>query len=501
MNLAQKMKKLFDPVDLTSGNIAKSLIAFLIPIVLSMIFQQLYTLTDAMIVGQTLSESEVAGVNSSTPLVYIVLEFGIGCTAGFSVVISERIGMKDNVGVRKSFFAQIVLCLAISAVLTAIGIALIPTMLGWLGISPSATDNAMQNEYVAAYTYLLIIYAGIVLQVFYNLIVSVLRAMGDSFTPFLFLVGSTILNVGLDLLFIAVFHWGVAGSAIATVISQGVAAVGAMIYGWKKYDALRVQKCDMKASAKFYGHHLYNGLPLAFQFSVLEIGIIVMQAAVIAFDFTPSGEMVASLPAQMGYGAGCKIFGLLMTFLNGLGTAVLSFTSQNLGAGRYKRIRKGLFVSLGIGVCLWLFIMTLGLCLTINGFYQHLFLSNEKVTSESIRYGNTYLFVSVPCMIILMVLFVERNVLQGLQKPLWPFLSGVGELVARTLICLFLPAVFNGGPINNEASTLAFAVVSSADPAAWVFNVLVSLVPMIVYIKRLSRLETRDSEGLSREAD
>ncbi len=454
-----------------------------------------------MIVGQTLSESEVAGVNSSTPLVYIVLEFGIGCTAGFSVVISEKIGMKDKAGVRKSFFTQIVLCLAISAILTAIGIALIPTMLGWLGISPSSVDNAMQNEYVAAYTYLFIIYAGIVFQVFYNLIVSVLRAMGDSFTPFLFLVGSTLLNVGLDLLFIVVFHWGVAGSAIATVISQGVAAIGAIAYGWKKYDALRIQKCDTMAPAKFYFHHLYNGLPLAFQFSVLEIGIIVMQAAVIAFDFTPGGGMVPSLPAQMGYGAGCKIFGLLMTFLNGLGTAALSFTSQNLGAGQYKRIRKGLFVSLGIGVCLWLFIMTLGLCLTINGFYQYLFLSEEKVTSESIRYGNTYLFVAVPCMIILMVLFVERNVLQGLQKPLWPFLSGVGELVARTLICLFLPAVINGGPINSEASTIAFAVVSSADPAAWVLNVVVSLVPMIVYVKKLSRLETSKNEELSREAN
>ncbi len=496
MNIAQRIKKLFDPVELTSGSIYKSLIAFLIPIVLSMLFQQLYTLTDALIVGQTLSEEEVAGVNSSSPLVFIVLQFGMGCTAGFSVVISEKIGMKDIDAVKKSFFVQIVLSIAISALLTLIGIFLIPTMLSWLGINPSTSDLAMQKEYDAAYTYLLFIYAGIIFQLFYNLIVSVLRALGDSFTPFLFLVGSTILNVGLDLLFIMAFNWGVAGSAIATVISQGVAALGALIYGYKKYSCLQIRKEDFKAPLKLYGKHLYNGLPMGFQFSVLEIGIIVMQAAVIAFDFTPSGLMVSGLPAQMGYGTACKIFGLLMTFLNGLGTAVLSFVSQNIGAGKYKRVRQGIKASLIIGVVLWLFILAIGLLLTINGSYEYLFLSKEKVTSESIRYGNTYLYVSVPMMIILMVLFVERNALQGLQKPLWPFLSGVGELVARTLVCLYLPALVNGGPINSEASTFAFIAVSSADPAAWILNVLVSLPPLVICMRKISGLEDTENKEI-----
>ncbi len=495
MKLLQKFKNLFNPVDLTSGSIGKSLIAFLIPIVLSMLFQQFYTLTDAMIVGQTLSEAEVAGVNSSAPLVYIVLQFGIGCTAGFAVVISEKIGMKDYDGVRKSYFTQIVLGLIISVVLTVIGIVLIPTMLSWIGITPSSVDPYMQAEYEAAYTYLIFIYAGIVLQVFYNLIVSVLRAMGDSFAPFMFLVGGTLLNVGLDLLFIITFNWGVAGSAIATVLSQGLAALGAMIYGYKKYEILRIRKSDLKSPLKFYGHHLYNGLPLGFQFSVLEIGIIIMQAAVIAFDVSPSGGMVAGLPAQMGYGAGCKIVNLLMTILMGLGTAVLSFTSQNLGAGNYKRIKKGLATSLWIGLGMWAFIVIVGLSLTVGGAYQYLFLSASKVNGESLRYGNTYLYVSIPCMGILMILFIVRNLLQGLQKPLWPFLSGVGELLARSLICLYLPALFNGGPINSEASTLAFAVVSSADSAAWVFNVLISIFPMFYYLKKFSKLEKSNNKA------
>ncbi len=489
MKFGEKIKNIFKPVDLTNGSIAKSLLTFLVPIVLSMLFQQLYTLTDALIVGQTLSEPEVAGVNSSSPLVYIVLQLGMGCTAGFSVIISEKIGMQDKSGTRKSFFVQIVLSLAISLVLTGIGILLIPTLLSWLGIAPSATDMAMQQEYQAAYTYLLYIYIGIIFQVFYNLIVSVLRALGDSLTPFLFLVGSTVLNVGLDLLFIMVFKMGVAGSAIATVISQGVAAIGAFIYGWKKYDALRISKDDVKVPAKVYWKHLYNGLPLGFQFSVLEIGIIVMQAAVIAFDFMPDGNMVAGLPAQMGYGTACKIFNLLMCFLNGLGTAVLSFVSQNVGAGKYERVKKGIRTALIIGIFLWLFIVAVGLLLTINGAYQHLFLSDEKVTAESIKYGNTYLFTTVPLMIILMVLFVVRNALQGMQKPVWPFLSGVGELAARTLVCLFLPALINHGAVDSTASLASYISVCSADPAAWVLNVLISLPALFYYLKKMGSLK------------
>lgn len=489
MSLLSKFKKLFDPVDLTSGSISKALITFLVPIVLSMIFQQLYTLTDSMIVGQSLSEAEVAGVNSTAPLVYIVLQFGIGCTAGFSVVISEKIGMKDKDGVTRSYWVQIVLCALISVILTVVGILCIPFLLSLIGIYPSATDASMMAEYNAAYTYLFIIYAGAILQIFYNMIVSVLRAMGDSFTPFLFLVGGTILNVGLDLLFIIVFNWGVAGSAVATILSQGAAAVGAMIYGYKKYEALRIHKKHLKSSFKFYGHHLYNGAPLGFQFSVLEIGIIIMQAAVIAFDVAPDGSMVASLPAQMGYGAGCKVINLLMAFMSGLGTAVLSFSSQNLGAGSFKRIKQGLWVALGIGMVIYALTLLIGLGCTINGAYQYLFLSADKINSDSIRYGNMYLYVSIPCSLILMVLFIIRNLLQGIQKPLWPFLSGVGELLARSLICLYLPAVFNGGPINSEASTLAFAVVSAADPAAWIFNVLVSLGPTIYYMIKLSKKE------------
>ena len=485
MKLWSKFRALFNPIDLTKGSIYKGLIAFLIPTILSMIFQQIYTLTDAIIVGQTLSESAVAGVNNSSHLVFIVLYFGSGCTTGFSVIIAGAIGAKDEKRMRQSYFIQIVLSTLVSIALTIIGILMIPTMLGLLGIHPSEVDASMQAQYEAAYTYLVIIFGGTIAQVLYNMIVAVLRALGDSFNPFLFLVGSTFANVGLDLLFILVFQWGVAGSAWATILSQALAAVGAMIYAYIRYPKLRLHKEDLSSSGKEYLRHIKNGFPLGFQFSVLAIGLIVMQNAIIRFDMNPDGTMNAAMPAQLGYGAACKIVNLLMVPYNAIGTAALAFTGQNLGAGKYKRLKKGVWACFWIGVVCYFITLAIGLLLTINGSYQYLFLSADKISEQSIAYGNTYLFVATPCLILLMVLILFRNVLQGLEKPLFPFLSGVGELAARVLVCSFLPALINGAAIDSTASIVSFVGAVLGDPIAWIASPLIALVPIIYYMKKL----------------
>lgn len=478
-NLFKKFKSLFDQIDLTKGNILKVLLAFFVPIVLSMIFQQIYTLTDTIIVGQTLSQQEVAGVSSSSVLVWIILQFGIGATSGFSVVISERIGAKDVDGARKSYAVQIILCTIVSLVLTVVGICLIPTMLKMINIVNNPLDAIMQEEYNAAYTYVLIIYIGTIAQVFYNLMVSILRALGDSFSPFVILVASTLINVFLDLLFIVVFKMGVAGSAWATVISQGLAAIAAIIYTYKKYEWLRIKKTDWKFSSPFLMRHLKNGLTLGFQFSILEIGIIIMQRAVNSYDINPDGTLVNGVPAQVGYGAASKVFGFLMCFLNALGVAVLSYISQNYGAKQIDRIKKGTIISFIIGLALWILIMLIGLLSTIKGGYLYVFYSKDKINENSIKYGNLYLYIAVPFMIILMILFLTRNILQGFEKPLFSFLSGVGELVARTLICLFVPALVNGGLINSNASNLSYLFVALADPLAWIAAVAIMIVPVI----------------------
>ena len=328
------LRSFFQPVDLTQGTCWKTLLVFAFPIIVSYLLQQVYSISDAAIVGQTLTASEVAGVNDTASLAMIFLQFAFGASAGFCTVTSCFVGARDSAGVRRSMATQIVLSAALTAVLTALALALLDPMLAWINVTPASGE-----VYRAAYTYCAILFGGIGAQLFYNFICSFLRSMGDSATPLAFLLFSTILNVGLDLLFILSFHWGVAGAAIATVAAQLISTLGCFLYAFLKYPELRLHREDWRITRRDVTRHLIQGIPLGLQFSVLAIGIIVMQSVIVQFD-TLGGEMVSNA-AQNGFGAANKLNNLLMTPLNGLGTAMTSFTAQNLGAGDHARIKKG----------------------------------------------------------------------------------------------------------------------------------------------------------------
>ena len=192
--------QLFQPVDLTQGTCWKTILVFSLPVILSYLLQQIYTISDAAIVGQTLTAQEVAGVNDTSSLVFIFLQFAFGVSAGFCVVTSCHVGAQDDRGVRRSLTTQIVLSAVLTVVLTALALALLNPMLAWINVTPADPE-----VYHAAYTYCFIIFVGIGAQMFYNFICSFLRSMGDSVTPLIFLLFSTVLNVGLDLLFILKF--------------------------------------------------------------------------------------------------------------------------------------------------------------------------------------------------------------------------------------------------------------------------------------------------------
>lgn len=481
MTLFKKFKHLFDPIDLTKGSITKDLILFLIPTVLSLIFQQIYSLTDAIIAGQYLSETEIAGLNDAVPLVNMALNFTWGCTSGFSVIVSNKIGAKNPDDARKSFWLQAWLSLVVTVILTISIICCINPLLKFIGVVPSTEGSEMNNVYIAAATYVFVISLGIIAQVSYNWIISTLRALGDSFTPFLFLIFSTLINIGLDFAFIVGCHLGVAGAALATILSELLAAIGSCIYTFLRYKSLRYRKGDFKVSWNFVKQHLRLGLPLGFQYAILQIGIIIMQAAIVKYDYVDStgADFVLNTPAQLGYSVANKLDGLLMSPLSALGTSMLSYIGQNYGAHDEDRIKKGYRDSLIIGLCAWIFVMTVGLLMTINGAYQYVFLADDKVTATTLRYGNAYLYIACPCLGILMVLFVTRNTLQGLNKPLFPFLAGIGELFARSLICLYAPALINGGAIDSTASIESFYFVCAADPLAWLVASCILLIPMV----------------------
>ena len=238
----------------------------------------LYSFSDAAICGQTLSADEVAGVNDTSSIVFIFMQFAFGCTSGFSVITAKHVGLNDEKGVRRSFAAQIYLSVIISAILTVLSILLLPALLGFINVTP-----ANKEVYDAAYIYCFIIFLGIFTQMGYNFVCGILRAYGDSVTPLIFLVISTALNVALDILFLSGFRMGPAGAAIATVITQFLSMVGCFCYTVIKYKALRLSGDDFKAALKDLVPHLKQGIPLGLQFSILAIGIIVMQGGVVKF--------------------------------------------------------------------------------------------------------------------------------------------------------------------------------------------------------------------------
>ena len=476
--MTKKRLSLFKPIDLTEGTCWKTIFLFSIPIIISYLLQQIYTISDAAIVGQTLAADEVAGVNDTSPIAFIFLQFAFGVSAGFCAVTARSVGAHDEAAVRRSLATQIVLSAALTVALTALALVLLNPMLAWINLTPASGE-----VYRAAFTYCAIIFAGIGAQLFYNFICSFLRSLGDSVTPLLFLLFSTALNVGLDLLFIVTFRWGVAGAAIATVLAQLLSTIGCFCYAFARYPKLRLHREDWAITRHDIGQHALQGIPLGLQFSVLAIGIIVVQSVVVKFDIL-DGQMVSNA-AQNGFGAANKFTGSLMTLLNGLGTAMTSFVAQNLGAGNFERIRKGARQALVMFAIATAISSALGFLASIGNFYLHLFLSADKVTADTIRFGNGYMRVDMSLMLFLGGVFLLRNCVQGIGKPQFILGGGVAELVARVLVCLLLPAAVAGGEVSAAAPHAAYLALCLADPMAWFAADLVMVIPFIRNILKM----------------
>ena len=475
--MMQRIQSLFKPMDLSQGSCWRTILRFSLPIILSYLLQQVYSISDAAIVGQTLASTDVAGVNDTQSLIFIFLQFAFGVSAGFCVITSRHAGAHDEAGVRRSLATQIVLSAVLTILLTALAMALLNPLLAWIHVTPDQGD-----VYRAAHTYCAIIFCGIGAQLFYNFICSFLRSIGDSVTPLAFLLFSTLLNVALDLLFILSFGWGVAGAAIATVLAQLLSTIACFIYAFAHYPQLRLSRQDFALTRSDICQHIIQGIPLGLQFSVLAIGIIIMQSVVVQFDMV-DGLLVSSA-AQNGYGAANKLFCLISTPLNALGVSMTSFTAQNLGAGHYDRIKRGSLQALLMGCILAALAAGVGLLLSRNDLFYHVFLSADKVTADTVRYGNTLLYVDFSMYLFLAFIFVIRNCVQGIGRSAFVLGAGAAELVARIAVCLLLPDAVAGGAVSADAPQLAFYALCAADPMAWIAADAVLAVPFIRHILR-----------------
>ena len=433
--------------DMTTGNPVKLILLFSILLLIGNIFQQFYNMVDTIIVGRFIGVEALAAVGTTSSMVFLVNGFVMGLTSGFAVLISQKYGAKDEVGVKEAVASSIILSIIATILVTFISV---------LSAKPLLTlMNTPSNILKDASTYIIILYAGNIAIIFYNMMAAILRALGDSKTPLYFLIVSSVLNIILDLVLIINFKMGVAGAAYATVISQGVSAILCVIYTYKRYKILRLKKDDFKVKKKYYRKHLKVGIPMALQFSITSIGIMTVQSAINIFGST----VIAS------YAASSKVLQLVMQPATTLGVTMATYCGQNIGAKRYERIKEG--VKKCVQISIITSVISAIILIFLGKYFVMMFVSNPD--AEILSYAQQVLNISAIFFIPLGLIFVYRNALQGIGDSFIPMMAGVYELVARAIVAFTLPKV------------LEFMGICLADPVAW----FAAVIPLAyTYYKR-----------------
>lgn len=447
--------------DLTAGKPLRNIILFTIPIFIGNVFQQLYSMVDAIIVGQTINNDALAGVGATGAISFLIIGFVQGLTAGFAVKTSQLFGAKDEEGVRRSIASSILLGAVLTVVLTAVSVV---TTMPLLKLMQTPDDIIGYS-----YDYIVTIYWGLIATVFYNLGSSVLRAIGDSRTPLVFLIVAAVLNVGLDFLFIVAFKMGVAGAGWATVLSQGVSAIGCFAFLFARFKRFRIRGKHFANPLMFYWQHMAIGLPMALQFSITSIGMMVQQTAL---------NKLGSV-AVTAYTAASKIDNLATQSLYALGSTVATYCGQNYGAGQFSNIRKGVRYSMAIGVVCAL----VGLAFVTLGAEPMTKLFSSDVTDEIMDMSKQYLLWQGGFYIFLAIIFVYRDALQGIGRSALTMVGGMLEVAGRVVASL----VF--------AKHFGFAGICASNPTAWVFVDIFLVVAYVVILHRI--LKKRRQLGLA----
>ena len=435
--------------DMTKGNPLKIFIFFSIPLLIGNVFQQLYSMVDTIIVGRFVGVEALAAVGSTGSMFFLVNGMILGLTSGFGVLVAQKFGAKDEVAIKKAVASNIILTLVLTVFITIIALLVKNPLLRMM--------NTPDNIFNDASTYITIIFAGIITQALYNMAAGILRALGDSKTPLYFLMVSSIVNVILDLVFIINFKMGVSGAAYATNIAQ-FSAVLCLIYSYKKFQVLRLKKEDFKVELSYYTKHLKVGVPMGLQFSVTAVGIIIVQSAINVFGST----VIAS------YTASSKVLQLVMQPATSFGVTIANYSGQNLGAGRFDRIKSGMKIMNKVSIITSLLA---GLVLIFLGkYFVRLFIENP--TAEIFTYSQLVFNYSAVFFIPLGFIFVYRNVLQGMGESFMPMMAGVLELIARSIVAFTLPKY------------IGFTGICLSDPVAWI---AASVFLMITYYKKMKK--------------
>ncbi len=417
----KEMKKSSSPAkDLTVGSPMKLILGFAFPMFLGLLFQQFYSLVDTMIVGKYLGVDPFAGVGSTGSLNFIVIGFCMGLCSGFSVPISQSFGAKDFPLLRKMVTNSVWLCTFFSVVITTLMLVFCRPVLTLM--------NTPENIFEYAYIYIFIIFAGIPCTILYNMTAAILRALGDSKSPIIFLAISSAINIGLDLLLIIVFRMGVEGAALATVVSQGVSGVISIIYIKKKFDILAMEKGDWKLERHLAGKLTGVGIPMGLQYSITGIGSVILQTAVNGLG----SIYVASMTA------GSKINIFLACPFDALGQTMAPYAGQNIGARKLDRVGKGLRAACIIG-----FIVSGLMVIVVKLFGDQLTMLFLDEKDPVIMQNSTQFLIIVSAFYCLLTLVnTVRFTIQGMGFSSLAIIAGVMEMIARGIAGMLLVPAF-----------------------------------------------------------
>lgn len=441
--------------DMTVGNPTSVILNFSIPIFLGNIFQQCYSMADTIIVGKFVGTNALAAVGSTGTIMFLIIISLIGLTTGFTVMTAQRFGAGDIKGMRKTVTMAAILSAIISVLITIISTLCMKPLLILM--------NTPEDIFSDAYIYIMIICFGIVAQVLYNLLSSILRALGNSKVPLYFLILAALLNIVLDLVLIIVFQMGVAGAALATVISQGVSGLLCLVYIVKSVPILKLERDDWHMDWKMARIQLSIGLPMAFQYSITAIGTMMVQSALNILGSTTVAAFTAA----------SKIEQLVSQAFVAMGTTLSTYAAQNIGAGKIKRIRQG-FSSATIMSCIYAVITGI-LLATVGKYLTILFLSGDL--TEILGSVDVYLKCAGIFFIPLAIVNLYRPGIQGMGYGLLPMMAGIAELVGRGITAIIA---------SRYESYLGICMAS---PVAWIFAALLLIVTYYYVIHQKSKQE------------
>ena len=424
--------------DLTHGKLAKIILYFALPILIGNLFNLAYNLADTRIVGTYLGNDALAAVGSISTLNDLLVGFVVGLANGFAVIMAQYFGSGDRNKSRKVFALSILMGLIVTAVIVAGSFIFMGGLLEWM--------NVMDEHREAATAYITVIIAGLFFSIIYNVLAGNLRAIGDAYTPLIFLVLSAVLNVALDILCVKYLGMGVKGAAVATVASQAVSVILCFIYTWKKYPFLHFRIKDFVPEGVLVMHMIESGMSMGLMSCLVSFGTLSLQTAI---NTLGTNTIVAHAATR-------KLTNLYMLPFSVLGTTMATYSGQNYGAGRYDRIRSGLKVSLSCSYiwCLIVLVASYTICPYLIVAITDTSIQEVIDTACLYQRFDTCFYVLVPTITIL------RNSLQGIGDHVTPIISSGLELVGKVLIALLLtPVIGYWGIIISEPIVWTIMVV------------------------------------------